>query len=104
MTLLLHLDLVYFLDCLFNPHILTEVTLSHFHLFINYEMRIFQKAGEIIRSYSNGNGGGRSANSATVAVKSASLSCTHHDICVVVCCTILLISISVVGGGKVMLI
>jgi len=33
------------------------------------------KAGEIIRSYSNGNGGGRSANSATVAVKSVSLSC-----------------------------
>ena len=32
------------------------------------------KAGEIIRSYSNGNGGGRSANSATVAVKSVSLS------------------------------
>ena len=34
------------------------------------------KAGEIILSYSNGNGGGRSANSATVAVKSVSLSCT----------------------------
>jgi hypothetical protein len=34
------------------------------------------KAGKIIRSYSNGNGGGRSANSATVAVKSVSLSCT----------------------------
>lgn len=34
-------------------------------------------AGEIIRSYSNGNGGGRSANSATVAVKSVSLSCRY---------------------------
>jgi len=32
------------------------------------------KGGEIIRSYSNGNGGGRSANSATVAVKSVCLS------------------------------
>ena len=85
MTLLLHLDLVYFLDCLFNPHILTEVALSHFHLFINYETRIFQKAGEIIRSYSNGNGGGRPANSATVAVKSVSKFIMYDFVCVLLC-------------------
>ena len=36
------------------------------------------KGGEIIRSYSNGNGGGRSANSATVAVKSVSLSLIYE--------------------------
>ena len=42
------------------------------------------KGGEIIRSYSNGNGGGRSANSATVAVKSVSLSCMIF-VCVLLC-------------------